>query len=45
MKKARSPVLRTSGRIFMLFGVLSDNNNVHYSLNVALSMTVLPQRV
>lgn len=29
----------------MLFGVLSDNNNVHYSLNVALSMTVLPQRV
>ena len=29
----------------MLFGVLSDNNNVHYSLNVALSMAVLPQKV
>lgn len=31
--------------MFIFFGVLSDSNNVHYSLNVALSMTVLPQRV
>lgn len=31
--------------MFIFFGVLSDSNNVYYSLNVALSMTVLPQRV